>query len=323
MIRRRAFVAAALLVVALAAVSPAQEARQLRLVKQPGLGYLQLVVMRETKMLEKRLPGVEIEWRQLTSGPVIRDAMVAGQMDIGSGGVGPFVQAIDKGLDWKTLGTLNEMPLYLNCARADIKKLSDLRPTDRIAMPAIGSIQHVALQMEAEKELGDPKKLNQQIVAMSHPDATAAILSKREITCHLSSPPFQYEQLRDPGIHKVFDSYQAAGGPHTFNLVWASEKWVKANPKLAQAFVEALKEATAFINARPADAARLYATSEKSRSSPEEILSIMKQDGIKYTLTPAGFVKFAGFMQKVGMIKTVPPSWKDYAFEHLHGLPGS
>ena len=43
---------------------------------------------------------------QEASGPVIRDAMVAGQMDVGSGGVGPFVQAIDKGLDWKTLGAL-------------------------------------------------------------------------------------------------------------------------------------------------------------------------------------------------------------------------
>jgi ABC-type nitrate/sulfonate/bicarbonate transport system substrate-binding protein len=89
---QRTLAAAALLVMLAAAVAPAT--------------YLQLIVMRETKMLEKRLPGVEIEWRQLTSGPVIRDAMVAGQMDVGSGGVGPFVQAIDKGLDWKTLGAL-------------------------------------------------------------------------------------------------------------------------------------------------------------------------------------------------------------------------
>src|SRR5437762_6376879 len=149
---------------------------------------------------------------------------------------------------------------------------------------------------------------------MAHPDGTAAILSKREITCHLSSPPFQYEQLRDRGIHKVFDSYHATGGPHTFNLVWASDKWVKANPKLAHAFVDALKEATEFITARPADAARLYATSEKAKSTPDEIVSIMKQDGIKYTLTPARLVQFAAFMQKIGMIKTVPASWKDYAF---------
>src|SRR3989454_7926298 len=106
--------------------------------------------MREQKLRERRLPGVELEWRQLPSGPVIRDAMIAGQMDIGSGGLGPFIQAIDKGLDWKTLGAMNEMPLYLNCGRPDIKTLKDLKPTDRIAMPAIGSIQHVALQMQAE-----------------------------------------------------------------------------------------------------------------------------------------------------------------------------
>src|SRR4029450_13626470 len=85
--------AGAALFAALLAASAAwtQEAKELRIVKQPGLGYLQRIVMPEQKTLEKRLPGVEIEWRQLTSGPVIRDAMLAGQMDVGSGGVGPFL----------------------------------------------------------------------------------------------------------------------------------------------------------------------------------------------------------------------------------------
>ncbi len=301
----------------------AEEAKVLRIVKQPGLGYLQLIVMRELHLLEKRLPGVALEWRQLTSGPVIRDAMVAGELDIGSGGTGPFIQAVDRGIDWKTLGALNEMPLFLNCIRPDIRTLRDLKPTDRIAMPAIGSIQHVVLQMEAEKELGNAKALNQQIVAMAHPDARAAILSKREITCHLTSPPFQYEELKDPGVHKLFDSYQAAGGPHTFNLTWASERWVKANPTLARAFADALREATDFVNDKPAEAARLYVTSERSKTPAEEILQIMKQEGIRYTMIPTGLVKFAGFMQKIGMIKTVPGGWKEYAFEHLHGLPGN
>lgn len=98
---------------------------------------------------------------------------------------------------------------------------------------------------------------------------------------------------------------------------------MKANPTLARAFVDAFREATDFVVQTPAEAARLYATSEKSKSSPDEILAIMKQDGIKYTMTPAGLVKFAAFMSKIGMIKAVPVSWRDYAFEHLHGLPGN
>ena len=104
-------------------------------------------------------------------------------------------------------------------------------------------------------------------------------------------------------------------------IVWTAG--VKANPKLVQAFVEALREATAFVNDKPAEAAKIYVASEKSKSSEAEILAIMKQDGIKYTLTPSGFVKVATFMGKIGMIKKLPASWKDYAFEHLHALPGS
>ena len=98
---------------------------------------------------------------------------------------------------------------------------------------------------------------------------------------------------------------------------------MKANPAAARAFVEALREATDFVTQKPAVAARLYAASEKPKSSAEEILTIMRQDGIKYTMTPSGLLKFATFMSKIGMLKSVPASWRDYAFEHLHGLSGS
>ena len=127
----RRLLALALVLASGAPPARAEEVRELRIVKQPGLAYLPLIVMRELRLIEKRAPGVRVEWRQLTSGPVIRDAMIAGQMDIGSGGVGPFVQAIDRGIDWKTLGTLNEMPLYLNCARPDIKSLKEIALSPR------------------------------------------------------------------------------------------------------------------------------------------------------------------------------------------------
>src|SRR5438067_1632812 len=264
-----------------AAVSPsrAEEARQVRIVKQPGLAYLPLIVMRELRLIEKRVPGVQVEWQQLTSGPVIRDAMIAGQIDIGSGGFPPFALAIDKGLNWKAVGALNEMPLFLNCGRAGIRSLKDLGPNDRIALPAIGSVQHIILQMETEKELGDPRKLDRQVVAMAHEDATGALLSHREITCHLSGPPYQYEQLRSPGIVKVFDSYQPMGGPHNFNLVWTSEEWAKANPKLLAGFVAAMGEAMEFIARDPLGASRLYASSEKASSSAEQIAEIIQKPG--------------------------------------------
>src|SRR5204862_5445523 len=123
-----------------------------------------------------------------------------------------------------------------------IRSLKDLKPDDRIALPAIGSVQHIILQMEAEKELGDARKLDRQVVSMSQEDATAALLSRREITCHLSGPPYQYEQLRRPGIAKAFDSYHPMGGPHNFNCVGTSDPWPRANPKLRPDVVAAVRQ---------------------------------------------------------------------------------
>src|SRR5437867_3692326 len=149
-------------------------------------------------------------------------------------------------------------PRAPSCARAGIRARKDLKPEDRSDWPASGSVQHIVLQMEAEKELGEARKRDRQVVAMSQEDATAALLSRREITCHLSGPPSQYEQLRSSGVTKVFDSYQPMGGPHNFNFVWTSEQWAKANPKLLAAFVDAMREAMEFIRREPSEVAGIY-----------------------------------------------------------------
>jgi NitT/TauT family transport system substrate-binding protein len=301
----------------------AQEAKVIRIVKQPGLGYLGLIVMRAQGLLEKHLPGVGIEWNELTSGAAIRDAMLAGQLDIGSGGLAPFILAVEKGLGWKIIGTLNDMPLYLNTYKPEIKSLKDFTNNDKIALPAPGSIQHITLQMAAEKELGNPKALDNIIVAMAHPEARAALISKREITAHLTSPPFQYQELKAGGIHKVLDSYQVVGGPHTFNIVWASEKWAKANPKLMKGFYNALVESLDFINKSPLAAAKVFVESEKSKDTPETTLGYMKEPGVRFVIHPTGLMRYAQFMHKTGLIKKLPASWNEYAFEHLHSFPGN
>jgi NitT/TauT family transport system substrate-binding protein len=323
---RRTLIGVLILVFGMSPTIPtieAQEANVIRIVKQPGLGYLGLIVMRAQGLLEKHLPGVGIEWNELTSGPAIRDAMLAGQLDIGSGGLAPFILAVDKGLGWKIIGTLNDMPLYLNTYKPEIKRLKDFTSNDKIALPAPGSIQHITLQMAAEKELGNPKALDNIIVAMAHPEARAALISKREITAHLTSPPFQYQELKAGGIHKVLDSYQVMGGPHTFNVVWTTEKWAKANPKLMKGFYNALVESLDVINKSPLAAAKVFVESEKSKDTPETTLSYMQEPGVRFVIYPTGLIKYAQFMHKTGLVKKLPASWKEYAFEHLHSFPGN
>ena len=297
-----------------------QTQRRLRIATQPGIGYAHLIVMRELKMLEKHLPGLQVEWLRLTSGPVIRDAMLAGQVDIGSGGVGPFIIAWDRGVKWKIVSALNQMPLYLNTNRDGVRTIKDLTQTDKIAMPAVGSIQHVVLQMAAEKELGNPLALDQLIVAMSHPDGMFALISKREITGHLTSPPFQYLELQITGIRKVLDSYQVVGGPHTFNLVWAMEDFPRRNPEVYQALLRAVDEAQAYLIDHRDDAARILAEAENTQ--PGFMRALLRNPELQYTTTPHRLMQFAGFLKKTNQIKQTPASWKDFAFENMHRLPG-
>lgn len=299
------------------------EARVIRIAKQPGLGYLELILMKEQKLIEKRAPGVEVQWQELSNGAAIRDAMLAGQLDIGSGGVTPFLQSWDKGIKVRLIGGLDEMPLYLNTNKPGIKTLKDFGADDKIALPVVNAIQHVIIQMQAEKELGNAKALDNIVVAMAHPDAMAALLSKREITGHMTSPPFQYQELNDPAIHRVLSSYDVFGGPHTFNVLFTTEDWKAKNPKLYQAFVGALDEAIDLITKNPRQAAEIFNTSEKSKDSVETTLGYIQAEGVKFTTTPRGIMQFAQFMKKIGTITNVPASWKDYAFENLQALPGS
>jgi NitT/TauT family transport system substrate-binding protein len=304
-------------------VAGGQEATTLRIAKQPGLGYLGLIVMREQKLIEKHAPGVKVEWNELTSGPAIRDAIVAGQLDVGSGGVAPFIQGWAKGIKWRTAAALNDMPLYLNTNKAEIAGLKDFKPNDKIALPAPGSIQHVTLQMAAEKELGNPKALDENIVAMAHPDGLQALIARADIVGHFTSPPFQYNELNSPGIKRVLNSYDVVGGPHTFNLVWMTEEFKDKNPKLYKAFVDALIEATDFINKSPEETARLFVESENVKNSPQEILEQMKSEGIRFTMTPNGLMKYAEFMKRTGAIEKAPGSWKDVAFDNIQNEAGS
>ena len=127
------------------------------------------------------------------------------------------------------------MPLYLNTINPNVKTIKDFTDKDRIALPAVKvSIQAITLQMAAEKAFGPGQhgKLDPLTVTLSHPDGMAAMMSGRsEITAHFTSAPFMYQELEDSRVRKVLDSYEVLGGPHTFNVVWASTKFYNDNPQ--------------------------------------------------------------------------------------------
>jgi NitT/TauT family transport system substrate-binding protein len=178
--------------------------------------------------------------------------------------------------------------------------------------------------MAAQQQLGSWDALENNQVSLPHPDATAQLISQVPgISAHLTSPPFQYQQLQHDYIHNVLSSYDVMGGPHTFNSVWARSGFRENNPKTYAAFLGALNEAMEIIAADKAAAAATYIRVTGSGLDQAFIQEIIENPDITFTTTPNNTMKFAEFMHSVDVLKTKPESWKDYYFDDIHDLPGS
>jgi len=320
--------------VALTSLPVRGEMAEIAAAQQYGISYLPLMLMEEKRLIEKHAQAasvdVKVSWAKFAGGNVMNDALLSGNLQFASGGVGPLVTlwARTRGnLDVRGVGALNSMPLHLVTRNPNVKTISDFRDSDRIALPAVKvSVQAVLLQMAAEQAFGagQQNRLDPLTVTMSHPDAMQALLSgQSEIDAHFGSPPFQYQEIAKGTTHVVLNSYDVLGGPATFNVVWTTAKFRSENPKLYDAFVKALDEAIAEINRDKRAAAEAYLRISKDKDSADNILRMLNDPTIIYTTTPQNMMKFAEFMQKTGAIKAKPESWRDFFFPNVHALPGS
>jgi NitT/TauT family transport system substrate-binding protein len=187
-------------------------------------------------------------------------------------------------------------------------------------------MQAVILQMQAEKDFGKGQehKLDQWTVSLSHPDGLAQMMSfKSEITAHFTSAPFMYQELADSRVHRVLNSYDVFGGPHTFNVVWATSKLYEGEPKVVQAFLSAMRIAMKEINDDPAGSAALWVKADKSKLTPAEAEKIIRDKENKWTMTPEKIMTVADYMDRAKMIPVAPKSWNDMFIDGIHDLPGS
>ena len=184
------------------------------------------------------------------SGGAAVDALLSGNADIVTSGATNLLTA------WSaTKGTPNEvrgvagngaLPMFLLSRNPNVKTIKDFSSADKIAVPTVRvSTQAIVMQMAAEKLWGAAKthKLDQYTVAMGHPDALLALEAGKDVNGHFSLPPYQYEELKIPGVHIVLNSIDVTGGPASNGVSFATTKFHDANPKIIAAFLAAMAQA--------------------------------------------------------------------------------
>lgn len=334
----RAGLIAAVALATIATKSPviAAEAKEIRLAKQFSMGYVQFNVIESQKLLEKHMAALglrdtKVTWATFNGPDAMNTALLSNSVDIVSGGVPALVTlwAKTKGtsMEVKGISALSSQPFLLNTREARIKGVEDFTDADRIALPAVKvSVQAVTLQMAVAKKYGFDKysKLDSLTVSLSPPDATVGILSGNAgFNSAFSVPPFQQQQLENPAVHTVLNSFEVLEGPHSFTVAWTSNRFRDENPTLYKALMAALTEATEIINTDKKAAAAVWIEDSKSKLSLDFVYGVLAGPQVKWTLVPENTMKYADFMQKVGSIKAAPASWKDMFFPEIHSVSGS
>ena len=326
-VRLGALLVAALMLAA-GSLASAGEITELRVAKQYGLGYLQMMVMEDMKLVEKHakaagLGDVKVNWSTFRSSDVMNDALLSGNLDFASLGTNglAIIWAKTKGTSVEVRGAagFNFLPLALVTREANVKTIADYTEKHKIAVPAVRvSNQAILLQMAAAKQFGQSNyaKLDSLTVSMTHPDAMAALLSGAgEVGSHFASSPFLQKELEKPGIRQIVSSTEILGAPLNFNILATTTKFHAANPKAYAAYLAAMQEATEIINKDKRAAAELYIRMTKDKSSVDEILKIMNASGeYNFNQRPDGDMRMIQFMHAIGSIKVKPESWNDLLF---------
>jgi NitT/TauT family transport system substrate-binding protein len=314
----------------------AAEVAEVKIARQYGLGFLPLMVMEHEGFFEKEAKALGIDakanWATLGNPSAINDALLSGNVDFVTNGPPAFLTmwAKTRGTPQEVMGvsSMITLAMFLVTRNPEVQTLKDFTEKDRIADTAVKvSIPAILMQMMAAKEFGPAnyQKYDPLTVSLPHPDAMAALLNpKSEITAHFASPPFQQDELKQPGIRKVLTTEDVMGGPSTFSMVMAPTKFRRENPKAYQAFFRGFADAVSFINEKKPEAARIFIDlSKDKRSTVEEIVGLLNDPTIQFTQVPLKTMQYAEFMNQVGSIKVKPATWKDLFFPEVHDMPGS
>lgn len=285
----------------------------------PGVGYASLLLMQKRRLLERRVPGLVVEWKSIPTAEGIDEALAAGSLDIAHGSLAQFLLARERGLPVRVLAGVAELPTAVMSRRSGVRSLRDLDLTDRVALPQPEGHEHTLLRMAAMRELGDWRALDRLVVPRPHSEAFTALISRREITAHVAIPPYLDRELELPELHRLVDGEEVMGGPTTAVVAYTTPALRERQGALFAVFLDALRESADLARADPAETARMLAENEQIPVRTERLVRSLANPAVAFSMRVRGLPRLVTFMQYTDQIGPAPISWRDLTFDEVEG----
>lgn len=161
--------------------------------------------------------------------------------------------------------------------------------------------------MLAKEELGDAHALDNNLVAMSHPDGMTALMSG-SVACQLTTAPYIFKAKEQDNIKEAesLDSVWPEGNAFIVGLV--SDDLYENQPEIYQAVVDATQEAMDYINNNQEEAANILC--QKEDVTAETMLGWMQDPGCVYDMKLPGVMDMANFMAENDFADKAPESFE-------------
>ena len=313
----------------------AQTPLTVKFVQQRGLLYIPVDMMVSGGILQKEatklgLGKVDATVTTLSGPGPVTDALLSGAADYGTAALPSLLTLWDKthgtANEVKAVGTVSNGAMVLYTINPNVKTIADFTEKDRSAVPSVRiSFNAMMLEMAAEKQWGDPHKLDHLTVGLGHPDAVAALSAgygTATVTAHIAVQPFTDRGLKLPGAHVIADSREVFGGPLTQITLLATKQTKDKNPLLFKAVANALEESIKVAHADKRAAAVLWKEANKASESVDELVKLLSDPGFEFTAEPHRIAFFAAFLNRIGNMKSKVGDWKELFWETAHHQKG-
>jgi len=277
-----------------------------------GLIYGPMPVARQLGIVEKMFPNAKIEWQNIFTTAQQRDAMLAGRLHFGSCTPGPFLQAWDKGVDWKWLQTTSGFDGYLMVRPDGPNNVLEFIGTQKKMSPGPNTAQYFTVQ-EILKQAGkDVKLLDRNWANLPHPDAMQALIAG-QLDGHFATSDFAL-RLQEQGMKKIASIKDAYGSLYAVGAC-ALTKTVNDNNALAKGYAAALRKVVDWMKANPTKAAEMMSKSTGNKVSTADFEKYLKSATYDSYTQNADLKTHAASMKQFGAINRVPKGPADfYAF---------
>lgn len=266
-------------------------------------------IMKEYQLLDKCLPeGYTVEWKTMTSASDMRDALVAGDLDIVCTSLPTFILGYENGLPLQLISFAGSVPIGLYTNDASIKSLSDFDKTDRIAAKSKGNNGHIAFLISCKEELGDALSLDEQIATVQEADALALLQSSNDYQASIFSFPMTVKAEK-AGLHEVVSFNDVINDYGIGSTYFTRKDFYNDEPEVVAALRKAQGMALDLIKNDPEGVAKKL--SPIFDLGEEDILFALN------TMPPQsqykGYDKLAQLLYQIGLVEHEPTKFEDLA----------